>query len=182
MKKVAKPLVFIAVLGLSILMTNSFLWAGSVSTTKAHCSTCAAEMKEAQAQVKTETIIGELVSTAGTNQKVEEAKLKGKELSRDYAFRTPDGKLWSIVKTSQSEKLIATEYVGKPIEIKGRKDRNVQTIEVKSFKAVQKQSEKHAIKTAGSEKVVYTCPMHPGVTSDKPGDCPKCGMHLVKKQ
>lgn len=29
--------------------------------------------------------------------------------------------------------------------------------------------------------VVYTCPMHPEVTSNKPGKCPKCGMNLVKK-
>ncbi len=28
---------------------------------------------------------------------------------------------------------------------------------------------------------VYACPMHPEVTSDKPGSCPKCGMALVKK-
>lgn len=28
---------------------------------------------------------------------------------------------------------------------------------------------------------VYTCPMHPEVTSDKPGQCPKCGMDLVLK-
>ncbi len=27
----------------------------------------------------------------------------------------------------------------------------------------------------------YACPMHPEVTSDKPGKCPKCGMALVKK-
>lgn len=26
----------------------------------------------------------------------------------------------------------------------------------------------------------YTCPMHPEVVSDKPGQCPKCGMNLVK--
>ncbi len=31
---------------------------------------------------------------------------------------------------------------------------------------------------------LYTCPMHPDVISDKPGQCPKCGMNLVpvKKQ
>ena len=28
---------------------------------------------------------------------------------------------------------------------------------------------------------VYTCPMHPEVRSDKPGNCPQCGMELVKK-
>lgn len=26
--------------------------------------------------------------------------------------------------------------------------------------------------------IVYTCPMHPEVKSDKPGNCPKCGMKL----
>ena len=25
----------------------------------------------------------------------------------------------------------------------------------------------------------YTCPMHPEIRQDSPGDCPKCGMHLV---
>lgn len=29
---------------------------------------------------------------------------------------------------------------------------------------------------------VYTCPMHPEITSDKPGQCPKCGMNLVPKK
>ena len=30
------------------------------------------------------------------------------------------------------------------------------------------------------EEVKYTCPMHPGVISDKPGSCPECGMDLVE--
>lgn len=30
----------------------------------------------------------------------------------------------------------------------------------------------------GSSKTIYTCPMHPEVQQDHPGDCPKCGMAL----
>ena len=29
---------------------------------------------------------------------------------------------------------------------------------------------------------IYTCPMHPEVIKDAPGDCPKCGMKLVEKK
>lgn len=35
-----------------------------------------------------------------------------------------------------------------------------------------------AATTAGA---TYTCPMHPEVTSPKPGTCPKCKMDLAKK-
>src|SRR5882724_11836116 len=37
-------------------------------------------------------------------------------------------------------------------------------------------------KTDSAIKTVYTCGMHPDVTSDKPGRCPKCGMALVAKK
>ena len=29
---------------------------------------------------------------------------------------------------------------------------------------------------------LYVCPMHPEVTSDRPGQCPKCGMKLEQKK
>lgn len=34
----------------------------------------------------------------------------------------------------------------------------------------------------GQPAAVYTCPMHPEVQSDKPGECPKCGMKLQLKE
>lgn len=39
-----------------------------------------------------------------------------------------------------------------------------------------------AVESATATKEVYTCTMHPEVRSDKPGDCPKCGMPLIKKE
>ncbi|MDB5327128.1 MAG: hypothetical protein JWM57_2697 [Phycisphaerales bacterium] len=39
-----------------------------------------------------------------------------------------------------------------------------------------------AVLTPGATQpamAAYVCPMHPEVTSDKPGACPKCGMALV---
>ena len=37
-------------------------------------------------------------------------------------------------------------------------------------------------KKTDPKATVYTCSMHPEVTSDKPGKCPKCGMDLIKKK
>jgi len=33
-----------------------------------------------------------------------------------------------------------------------------------------------------STATTYTCPMHPEVVQDHPGNCPKCGMKLEPKK
>ena len=37
------------------------------------------------------------------------------------------------------------------------------------------------IQTTSADSLIYTCPMHPEIISDKTGKCPKCGMDLVQK-
>ena len=39
-----------------------------------------------------------------------------------------------------------------------------------------------AVESKSTVAAVYTCTMHPEVRSDKPGDCPICGMKLVKME
>ena len=40
----------------------------------------------------------------------------------------------------------------------------------------------HNYEQEHEKKQKYTCPMHPEVITDHPGDCPKCGMTLVPKE
>jgi len=48
-----------------------------------------------------------------------------------------------------------------------------------STPATKKQAEKEEQQPQG--KTIYTCPMHPEVEQDHPGECPKCGMALEPK-
>jgi membrane fusion protein, copper/silver efflux system len=50
-----------------------------------------------------------------------------------------------------------------------------------SFKERLQLRKQMQLDNSQSENVVYACPMHPEVTSDKPGKCSKCGMFLVKQ-
>ncbi|MBI3872985.1 MAG: hypothetical protein HY304_07930 [candidate division Zixibacteria bacterium] len=54
--------------------------------------------------------------------------------------------------------------------------------ELKSVEALYAAKDlKPPVNAAEASKQIYVCPMHADVTSDKPGQCSKCGMALVKK-
>ena len=51
------------------------------------------------------------------------------------------------------------------------------------FTACQDRTEPQKTKQGAIQnKKLYTCPMHPQITSDSPGDCPICGMRLVEQK
>ena len=48
--------------------------------------------------------------------------------------------------------------------------------------SVVKQQQNKEMPAKKATMVMYTCPMHPVILSDKPGKCPVCKMDLVKKE
>ena len=64
---------------------------------------------------------------------------------------------------------------GDCMDMSGKMDKCSMMSNDKKSSTVKKSSHENMAMT-------YTCPMHPEVTSDKPGKCPKCGMDLVEKK
>nr|WP_228427969.1 multicopper oxidase domain-containing protein [Chryseobacterium oncorhynchi] len=80
----------------------------------------------------------------------------------------------------------------KPVEVKVNKTKIDKKVDIKKSKKVEKaqvvkpdlkpKSQISPQQSKPQSQITYTCPMHPEVTSDKPGRCPKCGMDLVEKE
>ena len=58
----------------------------------------------------------------------------------------------------------------------------VSLLAIYSFLNAQDMKDMDMTKKEQSQQTTYTCPMHPEIHATKPGNCPKCGMKLVKEK
>ncbi|MEJ7610499.1 MAG: multicopper oxidase domain-containing protein [Ferruginibacter sp.] len=86
------------------------------------------------------------------------------------------------MKTKAAAKPVARKPVPKaaPLKPVAEKPHNMADMKGHDMSNMNATGKKDAGKT--DQPATYTCPMHPEIHSDKPGNCPKCGMSLVKEK
>ncbi len=77
----------------------------------------------------------------------------------------------------EKPKVVKKPVIKKSQPVKVQKD----TVKVNSVVIEVKDTVKMSMPEI-QQPVTYTCPMHPEIHADKPGNCPKCGMPLVKEK
>lgn len=168
MNKIKVVCLVLAIFGFSLLSMNAFA-CGGPSCALPHAP-AEKKMQIENKEYGTTTITGEVACISCVLKKEEKANTKCKIYGCKYGLNDSDGNLWSFIANDKSEDLITGKYPGE-VKIIGRKFPRAQYIEVDSFEMMPKKSEEE----------IYSCPMHPEVTSPKPDKCPKCGMDLKKK-
>jgi heavy metal-binding protein len=58
----------------------------------------------------------------------------------------------------------------------------IDPFDYRSGQALNRPGSEHDYEQEHEKKQKYTCPMHPEVVTEHPGNCPKCGMKLVPKE
>jgi Cu(I)/Ag(I) efflux system membrane fusion protein len=58
----------------------------------------------------------------------------------------------------------------------------VSAMVIVTFTGCNRNSDNKKVSTNSGTEEIYTCPMHPQVIKHEPGNCPICGMPLVKKE
>jgi hypothetical protein len=114
---------------------------------------------------------------------IENAAFKKKEAKADWDKDTKMATItFDSTKTTADDVLKRIAFAGydnelylAPDEVYWKLPECCQYTRAKKETVKEEAHETHAAAT-------YVCPMHPEVTSDKPGTCPKCGMALEKQE
>ncbi len=83
----------------------------------------------------------------------------------------------------EKSKAVAKPVIKKTAEVKVPEDiSNPPSINFDSTDTMKIDSMKMPSAKTQTQPSTYTCPMHPEIHSTKPGNCPKCGMKLIKEK
>jgi hypothetical protein len=105
------------------------------------------------------------------------APVPNKSLSGTVMVQTTDNKTTTVTLAAGGDDHLVAKLPA------GAKVRTAIVSLLADGKTINTRFDKLDAASAGGKAVgaVYTCPMHPEVTSATPGKCSKCGMTLVKK-
>jgi FtsP/CotA-like multicopper oxidase with cupredoxin domain len=169
-----------------------------------------ATKKQVQAKKPGTPVSTSVVYTCPMHPEVQAAKPgKCPKCGMDLVKKTPKAATSRTTKTTAASKKPATKAINKSAtdelremmqEMKGMMNEMKTTVSelkevaqqmkggsVGSDEETMEEHQHHDMETGDTDttrkesKIVYTCPMHPEVQSDKPGECPKCGMTLISK-
>ena len=175
-------------LGMAILAMTTF---ASQTMAQEHAEHKHEEMST-KSEGKTITINGEVVDIAcytGHDAKGEkhascaEMCING---GQPAGIVTSEGKLYIVLgENHKAPSTVVKDVIAKQVTASGKlieKGGNNFLVVSKIESEKETNSSKVTKETKENKKITYTCSMHPEVVSDKPGDCPKCGMTLVLKK
>lgn len=127
-------------------------------------------------------------STTYAQAKDELAKVKDYCMMKDgKMMHTKDGKMMAMGKDMTMKNGIQCMTNGECVMKDGTKmmmkEGEYMDMAGHMAKSLKELNEMAEVEDEKMESIaMYACPMHPEVTSDKPGKCSKCAMALVKKK
>ncbi|MDE2598432.1 MAG: heavy metal translocating P-type ATPase [Rhodocyclaceae bacterium] len=99
--------------------------------------------------------------------------------AHDHGVSPPDGLKDPVCGMSVTENsAFQTRHGGKTYYFCSEKCQHKFSANPNQYTSQANPSAEEAFKADAAPGTIYTCPMHPEIRQDKPGNCPKCGMTL----
>lgn len=125
----------------ALTISVSLLFALGINQAFAHCGMCGMEQKAGEEKAvvsQTETFQAKVICLGCTLKKEKAAKAQCSIYGHKNALRTEDGRIWTILENDVSAELINShDYAGKKVEIKGKKYKGAQVIEIATLKLLE---------------------------------------------
>ncbi len=162
--------IFLIVFGLTIYL---FAWAQSITYTcpmhpeihaakPGNCPKCGMTLVKEKTKPVKKSVVKKVTTPVNSNDNFQPVTYTCPMHPEIHASKPGNCPKCGMKLVIEKAKAVRAPVVKKPDEVKMQKD----TVQVKSN---------------NDQPATWTCPMHPEIHADKPGNCPKCGMKLIKE-